>query len=347
MNLSLYLLGTSAALAIALGCLPLIIGLAKKRGLFEENNERKTHPEQVSSFGGVGIMVAFAIPMIFMVHDGASSQLIAFSLALPLFAIGLFDDVAGVKVAVRFAVQAAVGLALYRLGFKVLNLGGLWPLEAAATTLFTMLLINAYNLIDGINGLAGGLGALASTVFGVALAAKGQHEMALACFLYVGAVVGYLRFNFGKTAQIFLGDNGSTVMGFFMALMAMSVLGTEKSAGAGSSMALVLATVSVPVADLFKVAFFRALRKQSPFRPDRSHIHHLFTDKMLTHPAACAVLYGWTLALVCLAAFLPAFFPLPTVLLMTIVPYLIAKALRSNLALPVFGERRGVGTVAG
>jgi UDP-GlcNAc:undecaprenyl-phosphate/decaprenyl-phosphate GlcNAc-1-phosphate transferase len=331
MEIAIYLVFTAAACILSFGIMPFIIRLAEKRGVFEENNERKTHTERVSSFGGIGIMAAFAMPMLLLVLSGKSNSVAAFGLAIPLFVISLFDDIYGLKVAIRFAAHAAIGLALYQMGFSIVLWQGQPLLSAGATMLFTMLLINAYNLIDGINGLSGGLGVIASLAFGTVLSLRGEFEMALACFSFAGALLGYLHYNFGKKALIFMGDNGATVMGYLTALMAMIVLNGEGGLVAGKSnnnLALVLAVVAIPVIDVFKVALMRAVNGKSPFHPDRTHIHHLFTDNLFSHPTACALLYGWTLFLVVLSVMLPSLFAFQLVAALTIVPYLMAKAFR-------------------
>ncbi len=311
--------------------MPVIIHLAEKRGVFEENDERKTHTERVSSFGGVGIMVAFTMPILLLIYSGTNSPVAAFGLAIPLFAISLLDDIVGLKVTLRFAVHAAIGLTLYNMGFSVIHWAGLPLLNAGATVLFTILLINAYNLIDGINGLSGGLGVIGCLVFGTVLSFRGEYDMALACFSFAGALLGYLSYNFGKKALIFMGDNGSTVLGFLTALMSMAILRDEETGAAtGNNLAIVLAVVSIPVADVFKVAIMRAYRGKSPFSPDRTHIHHLYTDHLLSHPTACLLLFGWTLVMVTLAILLPVAYAFQVLVVLSVVPYLLARALRST-----------------
>ncbi len=340
METTIYLAFAAAACIMSLGIMPVIIHLAKKRGIFEENDDRKTHTEKVSSFGGIGIMVAFTVPILLLIYSGTNSPVAAFGLAIPLFAISLLDDVFGLRVALRFAVHAAIGLTLYQMGFTVIELKGLPLLNAGATVVFTILLINAYNLIDGINGLSGGLGVIGCFVFGTVLSIRGEHDMALACFSFAGALLGYLSYNFGKKALIFMGDNGSTVLGFLTAVMAMAILRGEEAGDSGTNLALVLAVISVPSVDLFKVAIMRAYRSKSPFSPDRSHIHHLFTDNLLSHPTACLLLFGWTLVMVGLAFVLPGAYAFKVLIVITVVPYLLARALRSTNNL-IDSQRKG------
>jgi UDP-GlcNAc:undecaprenyl-phosphate GlcNAc-1-phosphate transferase len=331
MELTLYLTYATAACFLSIGLMPVIIHTARERGLFEANDERKTHSEQVSSFGGIGIIGAFSVPILLLIYSGTEKAVTAFGLAIPLFIISLMDDIFGLRVTYRFLVHAILGGILYLMGFSVLNLSAYPIFDAATTIVFTILLINAYNLIDGINGLAGGLGVIASVVFGMALAQQGQYDMALACFTFAGALVGYLNFNFGKKALIFMGDNGSTVLGYLTAVMALAILNSNEMNGVAiSNYALVLAVVSVPVADVFKVAIMRTIKGKSPFRPDRTHIHHLYTDKLVEHPTACLLLYAWTLAQVLLAVVLPSTYSFQVVAILSLVPYLLARALRST-----------------
>lgn len=111
-------------------------------------------------------------------------------------------------------------------------------------------------------------------------------------------------------------------------------------------MPIVLAVISVPFVDMFKVSLLRVLRKQSPFRPDRTHIHHLLTDKLLSHPAACTVLVAWTIVQVCFACFLPAVFSFQTVAVLTVVPYFMANALRSTIGSSGASQKGGIQSLA-
>lgn len=348
MGFTTYLAFTTISCIIAIGILPIIIKAAKERGVFEKNDVRKTHLEQVSSFGGIGIILAFVAPLLVLIQSGVHTPLFAFFLALPLFVTSLLDDIYGLKITLRFSVHAAIGYALYKLGFTVVNFEGFDFVNAGATMLFTIILINAYNLIDGINGLAGGLGVIASLTFGTVLTIQGDQEMAMACFAYTGALLGYLAFNFGKKAQIFMGDNGSTVLGFLTAVMAMSILKPEVSGGVQTTnLVLVFAVISIPLVDAFKVAIMRMLQHKSPFRPDRTHIHHLFTDNFFSHPMACMIIYGWTIVQVTVAVLLPFFYAIQILTAFTILPYLLVKALRNSSNLATAAKKSGIRQVAG
>ncbi|MCF8245178.1 MAG: undecaprenyl/decaprenyl-phosphate alpha-N-acetylglucosaminyl 1-phosphate transferase [Saprospiraceae bacterium] len=331
MELSTTITSFAVAFGLALAAMALTIKISKQLNIIEPNNDRKTHTEKVSSFGGVGIFAAFFGAVLLVMQPGLGSPVMVFALAIPLFAISLVDDLFHIGVTIRFVVQALMGLALHEMGFQIHLFGDIWLLNLGATTFFIMLMINAFNLIDGINGLAGGFGLIGSFVFGILLANHGAYELAFACFAYAGAILGFLGFNFGKKARIFMGDNGSTVLGFFMSVMVLGIFkaeGTSASIFSSNSWLVVLAVVCVPMVDVFKVMSFRLANFNSPFSADRTHIHHLFTDGLLTHPMACAILHGWTLLLVGLAMVFPWVFTLPTIVIAAMGPYILGYSLR-------------------
>ena len=321
------------AMAATVSILPLIIRFAREKDLVEQTDERKIHTERVSNLGGIGIFSGFALTLLWLLQPGLESPVRVFILGLPLLLLGVIDDLYKVGVTTRFILQALLGVILFEMGFQISLMEGAWLFNYAATVLFLMLLINAFNFIDGINGLAGGLGVIGSVVFGSILGRKGDTELAMACFTYAGSLFGFLGFNFGKKARIFMGDNGSTVMGLFMAIMVLSVIKSAHSTGEVVSWQVLSGVIVIPVVDIFKVASFRVFRLRSPFSPDRTHIHHLLTDGGLSHPAACGVLLGWNLILVFLAMFRPDIFTLPMTVVAVLVPYLLAKGIPTALPL--------------
>ena len=318
----------SIAFISSAGFLPLVIKYARNKGMIERNDERKTHPEKVSNLGGTGIFLGCALTVFFILQPTAGSPVFAFALGLPILLLGVLDDVFHVGVMTRLVMQAVLAALLFEMGFHLTLIEDYWLLNEGATIIFVIILINAYNFIDGINGLAGGLGMIGSLIFGAMLSAKGESEMALVCFAYAGSLLGFLSFNFGKKAKIFMGDNGSTVLGFFMAVMILANLKLEQNMVTSAfSWPVFLCVVAVPVADIFKVAMFRILRQESPFHADRTHIHHLLTDGALSHPAACAVLGGWTILSTAITYYLPDVLKWQFVLAAMTMPYLLAAVI--------------------
>ena len=333
MEITMFFVFFLAALMVALGLMPVVIHFASEWELVEGTDERKLHTEQVSNLGGVGILLACVLPILFIVQPGINNPMSVFAIVLPLFFIGLIDDLSGIGVTTRLMAQALVGMLLFEMGFQIIHIEGYWLVNLSATVFFTVLLINAYNFIDGINGLAGGLGLIGSVVFGSLLALGGQLEPALFSFAYGGALLGFLGFNFGKKAKIFMGDNGSTVLGAFMATMIMAILKQDPLSSQGTSWPIIFAIITVPVTDIFKVALSRMMKLKSPFRPDRTHLHHLYTDGLLSHPTASTLLHFWTIALVAIAFYSPKTLTLPMYFMAAAAPYIMAAILRKTIDL--------------
>lgn len=292
MNTLSYILSFVSALVLALAITPVVISFARKKKLFDEPGARKKHTEKVSSLGGIGIFIAWALSAGMLLAPQGGNTLAAFALALPLFVLALIDDLHTVGVTTRLVFQALTAVLAFELGFKIELFENLWLLNLGITTFVIMAMINAFNLIDGINGLSGTLGTISSVAFGLFFLKTGQQELALISFAYAGALVGFLRFNFRKKAKIFMGDNGAVVLGYFMALMVIATLkiGNSNTVELASVTQLSFAIVALPVVDMFKVSIARILNGHSPFFGDRTHVHHLFVDNDVSHPVASILL---------------------------------------------------------
>jgi UDP-GlcNAc:undecaprenyl-phosphate GlcNAc-1-phosphate transferase len=210
-----------------------------------------------------------------------------------LFAAGLLDDLYNLRPAAKLLAQCAAGIVAYGFGFRVEELSFLGPtldlgvLSLPVTLLWIVGITNAFNLIDGLDGLATGIGlvALAST-FAVAWM-LGNPEVALVCAALGGALLGFLRYNF-RPARIFLGDSGSLFVGFMVAVL--SVHGSTKSATAVMTAAPLL-LLALPILDTVLSVIRRWLRGKPIFGADEHHLHHRMLAIGLTHVRAVVALY--------------------------------------------------------
>ena len=163
-------------------------------------------------------------------------------------------------------------------------------------SLFTLtLIINAYNLVDGINGLAGSLGMLSSIVLGIFFLIRGEVFWALIAFNLAASIFAFLQFNFGK-ASIFMGDNGSTFIGLTIGVLAFQLL--NSSPGIVPNLPLVLSIIAVPVFDLLRVFATRISKGKTPFAGDRTHIHHYALSLTGSPVKACLAILTFNLALI-------------------------------------------------
>jgi UDP-GlcNAc:undecaprenyl-phosphate/decaprenyl-phosphate GlcNAc-1-phosphate transferase len=288
-----------------------VIDVAKKKLLFDTNNSLKQHSEKVCALGGIGIFSAFWIAA-FLAGDGFAVQDVPclFAGSFILFLAGVKDDLTGMPALKRLALQIGVASLLFYGGIRITALPGMsdtLPLLASflLTTLFIVAVLNAYNFIDGINGLAGGLGVIGGLTFFGLFLAVGEIKMALMAISLAGALLGFLCFNFDK-ARVFMGDNGSTFMGLMLAWFSIVFLSGEVLAKVESFVSPVffVAILFVPLADMAKVVFGRIWRRCSPFRGDHTHIHHLLASRGFNARETCGLLFGWNTAVIIFSLFL-------------------------------------------
>ncbi len=293
------------AFAISLGVTRLVRDAAVGCGLLDGvTSSRKVHKRAVPRLGGLGIVVgaygALALSLVIpdvraaLLNDGA--RLFGLVVAgLAVTAIGILDDVRGVRAREKLAVQMIAGLLLYAVGFRIEVVGNpfgppipLGPLALPVTLLWIAGVSNALNLIDGLDGLAGGI-ALTGTMVVLALGANGgDYTATLIAVALAGSVLGFLVFNVNP-ASIFMGDTGSLFLGTMLA--ALAIRPQAYAAHEMSLLAMVLA-LAVPIADTLAAMVRRAARGMPMSSADREHVHHRLLDIGLGHQQA--VLALWT-----------------------------------------------------
>ena len=285
------LISTFLTLTGVMVLIPVIIKWAKSNQIVDQNDERKLHKEVVSPLGGMAIWPAIIILSLLM---GYINTFLLGGMAL-LWLISLIDDVSdGVAPYLRLLVQIIAAFLAFIGGIQLNEAWAIW-INMPLTILFIVWMINAFNFIDGINGLAGSLGVVASVVLGGGLLLIGDFKMAIFSFMIVGGLLAFLRFNFGHHARIFMGDNGSAVLGMALAVQSLQLI--NFGSDFNSHLLIVLAVVGIPFFDLLRVVLIRVSQYKSPFRPDRNHIHHLLVDYGMSMPNSSIFIVGWQLTL--------------------------------------------------
>jgi UDP-GlcNAc:undecaprenyl-phosphate/decaprenyl-phosphate GlcNAc-1-phosphate transferase len=296
----------SAAFFISITLTPLIRDAARARGFVDlPDGGRKLHAVAVPRFGGLAVYLSFAAAFLVSVlllpstvwlgASGIDAALHVLAAGGAVMAIGLLDDLRGVSPVVKVLVQGGAALYLYAAGFQIqmINnpLGGsltLGWLSLPVTLLWVVGLSNAFNLIDGLDGLAAGVGLFAlSVVFTFALLNE-KWEIAILAVALAGALLGFLRFNFSP-ASVFLGDSGSLFVGF--AVAALSIRGSMKSSTAVAVVTPLLA-LGFPIVDTALAMLRRVVRGKSILEADADHIHHRMMRRGLTPQRAVIMLYG-------------------------------------------------------
>ena len=211
-------------------------------------------------------------------------------------ALGLYDDLQGAGARLKFSVQFAVAIALYLLGFRVELIanpfGAALPLGALSlpfTLLWIVGVINAMNLIDGLDGLAGGVAFFGVGTNFILSLVRGDVVMCLLMAALAGAILGFLVFNFNP-ASIFMGDTGSMFLGFVLAAVSLK---TSTKSGTAVAMLVPLMALGLPIMDTLLAMIRRSVLGRPMFSADKEHIHHRLMSRMvLSHRSAVLVLYG-------------------------------------------------------
>jgi UDP-GlcNAc:undecaprenyl-phosphate GlcNAc-1-phosphate transferase len=320
--LTLYLLLGFSGAALALLLTPVIGRGSTVLGLVDAPGGRKVHAQSVPRLGGVAVVLA-AVTALVLVHSflpGARHPdtwlvLQPFAVGgLLIFLAGVIDDVRGLAPGPKILVELAAATVMMTSGLlieRVTILGATLPLGWIAypvTAAWLVGVTNAFNLIDGLDGLAPGIAALAGAACGAILVVRGHEPEAMLLAAFVGAMLGFLVYNF-EPASIFLGDSGSLVAGFLLA--ATAIAGWQKGATALAS-AVPLLIFALPIADAATTLFRRIVGRTGDGRsmramvsrviePDREHIHHRLVGLGWSVRRTVILLYGVTALLSILA----------------------------------------------
>ena len=323
---------------------PLVRRAAIRLGFLDYPNEnRRMHARAVPRLGGVGVFLALIVAAVVgATFDSAGHVVTLLPLVLAmaagsvlLFLTGLADDIVGVAPLSKLVVQSAAALIVYRFGFRIEHVIlppgqiielGLWSLPV--TLLWIVGLSNAFNLIDGADGLAGGVAIIALVATAISASYLGDHTILWCSVALIGAMFGFLRYNW-PPARIFLGDSGSLVVGFLLAIL--TVKGMSREDGAVYGLAPIFA-LSYPLLDTGISMLRRWLRGHPLARADGRHIHHQLQALGLGPRQTLFVLYGLSALVACLG--LSATFAPPQ---MTIGVALVGLAVL--VLLVVFGAR--------
>lgn len=268
--------------------IPPLIRVSFAKHLFDTPNERKASKAVVPTLGGVAIFIGFILSSI-IATDGYIFNELKYLIAASviMFFIGLKDDLMDISATKKLVVQVATAIMLITLGdIRFTNLQGafgLYEINYAVSlllTLFTMIaLINAFNLIDGIDGLASGVSIVISSVFGLWFLLAGHPEYGIMCFSLSGSLVGFFIFNvFGKKNKIFMGDTGSLILGVVMVIIVIKFnefnILQQGPYAINAAPVVSIGILIVPIVDTLRVFFIRLSEKRSPFSADMNHIHH-------------------------------------------------------------------------
>jgi len=267
----------------------LMIRVSTRFGIYDFPSERKIHKSETPILGGLAIILAFFIGELFILgvtHASSSFPILMMLSYLPVFAISLYDDLREVNVYVRLTIQVLSCLIIAFVGPRIeyipLPVGGrlyLGGFSIVITALWYLVIMNGFNFIDGLDGLAAGLAVIAAANIFVTKTIIGDSLSALLCVGIGAAALGFLRFNF-HPARIFMGDTGANFLGFTLA--AVSLLGQGRTV-AFTSLLLPLGVLSLPIFDVIHRVARRTSERKALFLSDKDHIHHRLLEMGFGH----------------------------------------------------------------
>ncbi|MBK8310095.1 MAG: undecaprenyl/decaprenyl-phosphate alpha-N-acetylglucosaminyl 1-phosphate transferase [Chitinophagaceae bacterium] len=291
------LLTASVSFIITFLAIPVIMQIAEQKKLYDIPDERKVHTRLVASLGGIGIFAGFLLASLLSIQGYLNPEFqYFFAASLVVFFVGLKDDIMILSATKKFIGQIIAASILIHLGgIRLDSMYGLLGFEqlpegfSLALSYFTIIvIINSFNLIDGVDGLASSLGILTMIVFGSYFFAIEYQAYALLAFAMAGSLVAFIIFNH-HPAKIFMGDSGSLMIGLVNSILVIKFINVANSPFVAvpvpAAVAIGFSILIVPLLDTLRVFSIRIANGRSPFTPDRNHIHHLLLDNGLSHAA--------------------------------------------------------------
>lgn len=292
--------------------------VSNKLGHFDAPNDRSSHTDFVPTLGGVSFYISLVVFFFFSnfynINDTSLSIILAITI---MFLVGLTDDLKDLTPSIKFLGQLlALSILIIQSDYRILSFHGflgIYELNMFFSVSISMFLIlafiNAFNLIDGIDGMSSITGIVISACFGFLF-----YKLQLFFFMFISVAVismllAFLRYNFSPRKKIFMGDTGSLVIGLVLGLLTLKLLTLQSETFSALAVhrselpLLLLIILIVPAFDLCRVSFIRLRKRVSIFSPDRNHIHHLLIDSGLSHKKA-SILSGLTNLIVAIAMYL-------------------------------------------
>jgi UDP-GlcNAc:undecaprenyl-phosphate/decaprenyl-phosphate GlcNAc-1-phosphate transferase len=328
------------AFTVVLYSTPALIKVAVLKRLIDSpSEERKIHKRSVPTIGGIiiyaGTLFAYALWFnIDETDDKIFRSVTEFKLiiatSLILFFVGVKDDIIGTAPVKKLFAHIVVALILVLMGdIRITSLHGIFGVYeipnwgSVFLSIFTyVVVVNAFNLIDGVDGLAAGIGFISCCAFGIWFIFAREFPYAALSFALAGALSGFLIFNFSP-AKIFMGDSGSLVIGMFICVLAIKMIEfpiqkLDRFWMHVSKPVFAVSALAYPLLDTLRIFVIRAVRGQSPFMADRNHIHHKLLDCKYSHAQTVVIIYLFSvLTLGC--SLLTYYFDVPTYSLVTVI----------------------------
>ena len=277
---------------------PLVVRIAIEKNIVDNPDARKLQRIPIPVLGGCAVLFGILLGIGFTsAHCDCTSLLVTITAMTIMLYTGTMDDILELSPRLRFAIEIiVVAILIMANDQSISNFYGLWGLDAipqwlaVPLTIFASVgIINAINLIDGVDGLSSGYGVMACIAFAILFYLAGDISMLTLAVVTAGSLIPFFLHNvFGKTSKMFIGDGGTLALGIVFSSFVINTLADGSIVGefVDSNFGLIpftLAALSIPVFDTLRVMMARIIRHTSPFSPDKTHLHHLFIELGFSH----------------------------------------------------------------
>ncbi|MGB0525897.1 MAG: glycosyltransferase family 4 protein [Flammeovirgaceae bacterium] len=306
---------------ITFSVIPLIISISKKKKLLDIPGGRKIHKGHIPSLGGIAIFIGFITSMFMWssLEQIIELRFIYVGILMVVFT-GIRDDLLPLSALYKLIWQiVAAYTVVHFANIRLTSMHGIFgvyeinDLFGYLLSIFTIIVItNSFNLIDGINGLAGSIAVIVMSTFGIWFYLSNDYSFVLIIVGLVGSVLAFLKFNY-TPAHIFMGDTGSLLIGFVTSIIAIRFIEMNDTLPDAhylkftSGVAMGASILVYPLFDTLRIFTLRILQKRSPFSPDKNHIHHLILRLSNSHTQATLILCGFNLIAIFAAYALKAY----------------------------------------
>lgn len=307
----LYLVSSFVPAVITLYTIPVIVRVSSLKKLFDLPNGRDSHTTSIPALGGLAIFAAFSMTsIIFSLPSDSTLVKYILGAIIVLFFTGMKDDILILDPLKKLFLQIiAVSIIVLIGDMRITTLHsifGVGEISYVFSCFFSFFLIatliNGFNLIDGIDGLASAVGIVSTLFMGICFAVTGETTLAVMCFALIGSLIAFFVFNvFGKENKIFMGDTGSMIIGLLISVFTIKFL--EKDVSQYSILnfsalpAIAFSLLIIPLFDTLRVFTIRIMKGGSPFIADKNHLHHSLLKFGLSHVQVTSIMISINLML--------------------------------------------------
>lgn len=330
-----FLLTIISSFIISYLFIPTIIRMSRFKKLFDEIDDRKVHKENIPRLGGLAVFAGFIITVLLFIDFSKVESLNGFIAgAVILLFIGLKDDILIISPLTKFIGQFIAAATMIIFGntliYHLYGFFGIDQLPLYISVIFSIFIvvttINAFNFIDGVDGLSSGLAIISASTFGIWFYLAGFVQLALISTAFIFALLGFLRFNFfSKKNKIFLGDTGSMLIGYVLSFLVIKFLDLNLHLDSKNACfilpapAVAIGIMIIPYFDLIRVVFVRIIRGKKPYQPDNYHMHHIFLKLGFSHKLITLIFSAYSVIFIILIFWFSNFISIRRLLLLEFV----------------------------